>query len=159
MSKQHIEYVRQPNQNKILDLEEKYMHIIEDIVTSKTFLEDLKHIEEETQEYYEILQEVWGKKNKIKEASERLLRHHMYTTFTDAKNFYPSPISCDIALELEDIILNLDVKTIDKVGNSGELDSTQFEHNQTSFLNKNSAHLLFGYAHITQGKLYLLFAL
>ena len=135
MSKQHTDYGRQANQNKILDLEEKYMHVIEDIVTSKTFLEDLKHIEEETQEYYEILQEVWGKKNKIKEASERLLRHHMYTTFTDAKNFYPSPISCDIALELDDIILNLDVKTIDKVGNSGELDSTQFEHNQTSFLN------------------------
>lgn len=87
MSKQHIEYDRQPNQNKILDLEEKYMHVIENIVTSRNFLEDLKHIEEETQEYYEILQEVWGKKNKIKEASERLLRHHMYTTFSDAKIF------------------------------------------------------------------------
>lgn len=135
MSKQHVEYNRKPNQNKILDLEEKYMNIIEHIVTSMTFLQDLKHIEEETQEYYEILQEVWGKKNKIKEASERLLRHHMYTNFSSAKKFYPSPISCDIALELEDVILNIDVKTIDKVGNSGELDSTQFEHNQTSFLN------------------------
>ncbi|MDD3340995.1 MAG: hypothetical protein PHN72_02180 [Bacilli bacterium] len=135
MSKQNINYSRQKNQNNILDLEEKYMHIIENIVTSRTFLEDLKNIESETQEYYEILQEVWGKKNKIKDASERLLRHHMYTNFNGVENFYPSPISCDIALELKDIILNLDVKTIDKVGNKGELDSTQFEHNQTSFLN------------------------
>lgn len=135
MTKQHTEYTRQANQNKILDLEEKYMQIIEKIVTSQNFLMDLKHIEEETQEYYEILQEVWGRKNKIKEASERLLRHHMYTTFSKFKNFYPSPISCDIALELEDVILNIDVKTIDKVGNSNELNSTQFEHNQTSFLN------------------------
>lgn len=135
MSKYHTEYDRTDTQNKILDLEEKYMHIIEDIVTSKTFLMDLKHIESDTQEYYEILQEVWGKKNKIKEASERLLRHHMYTNFPNATTFYPSPISCDIALVLDDIILNIDVKTIDKMGNRGELDSTQFEHNQTSFLN------------------------
>ena len=51
MSKQHIEYDRQPNQNKILDLEEKYMHVIENIVTSRTFLEDLKHIEEESHNF------------------------------------------------------------------------------------------------------------
>lgn len=135
MSKQSTTYIRQGKQNKILDLEEKYMNIIEKIITSKRFIEDLKNIESETQEYYEILQEVWGKKNKIKEASERLLRHHMYTNFAGEKNFYASPISCDIALELDDIILNIDVKTIDKVGNCGELNSTQFEHNQTSFLN------------------------
>lgn len=136
MSKQNVNYTRNSIQNKVLDLEEKYMHIIEEMVTSKTFLEDLKHIEEETQEYYGILQEFWGKKNKVKEVSERLLRHHMYIRFAGANIFYSSPISCDIALELEDVILNVDVKTIDKIGNSGELYSTQFEHNQTSFLNK-----------------------
>ena len=83
MSRQHIDYIRQTNQNKILDLEEKYMHVIENIVTSKTFLEDLKHIEKETQEYYEILQEVWGKKNKVKEVSEKeeLLSPSEYEAF------------------------------------------------------------------------------
>lgn len=136
MSKQHIDLERTNEQNRILDLEEKYMNIIEKIVTSNNFLKDLKNIESETQEYYEILQEVWGKKNKIKEASERLLRHHMYTTFKDAETFYPSPVSCDIALELDDVILNIDVKTIDKIGNRGELNSIQLEHNQTSFKNK-----------------------
>ena len=136
MAKQNIEYPRTASQNNILDLEQKYMKIIEDMVTSKSFLEDLKHIEAETQEYYEILQDVWGKKNKVKEVSERLLRHHIYLRFSGHENFYSSPISCDIALELDDIILNIDVKTIDKVGNAGELNSTQFEHNQTSFINK-----------------------
>ena len=136
MSKQNIDIARTPTQNKILDLEQKYMKIIEDIVTSNSFIEDLKHIEKETQEYYEILQDVWGKKNKVKEVSERLLRHHIYLKFSGAERFYSSPISCDIALELDDIILNLDVKTIDKVGNAGELSSTQFEHNQTSFVNE-----------------------
>lgn len=136
MAQQNIEIKRTKIQNTILDLEEKYMKIIEDMITSDQFKEDLKHIEKETQEYYEILKEVWGKKNKVKEVSERLLRHHIYLRFSGVEKFYSSPISCDIALELEDVILNLDVKTIDKVGNSGELFSTQFEHNQTSFLNK-----------------------
>lgn len=136
MSKQNIEIERTDIQNKILDLEEKYMRIIEEMVESDTFKEDLRNIEQETQEYYELLQVVWGKKNKVKEVSERLLRHHIYTRFIGHEKFYSSPISCDIALELDDVILNLDVKTIDKVGNAGELNSTQFEHNQTSFLNK-----------------------
>ena len=73
---------------------------------------------------------------KVKEVSERLLRHHIYLKFSGYEKFYSSPISCDIALELDDVILNIDVKTIDKIGNSGELNSTQFEHNQTSFLNE-----------------------
>lgn len=136
MSRQNTNYNRTSDQNKILDLEQKYMKIIEDMVTSETFLLDLKHIEKETQEYYEVLQDVWGKKNKVKEVSERLLRHHIYLKFSGSERFYSSPISCDIALELEDIILNLDVKTIDKVGNAGELKTTQFEHNQTSFINE-----------------------
>ena len=48
MSKQNIDIARTPTQNKILDLEQKYMKIIEDIVTSDSFIEDLKHIEKET---------------------------------------------------------------------------------------------------------------
>ena len=136
MTQQDINITRSRLQNKILDLEKKYMNVIESIILSETFINDLKNIEAETKEYYELLDVIWGKKNKIKEASERLLRHHMYTNFEEAKKFYPSPISCDIALELEDIILNIDVKTIDKIGNYRELFSTQFEHNQTSFVNK-----------------------
>lgn len=44
MSEQNIEYERTKIQNQILDLEEKYMHIIEKIVISPVFLSDLKHI-------------------------------------------------------------------------------------------------------------------
>ena len=136
MSKQNTSYPRTPIQNTILDLEKKYMEILDHIFTSDRFISDLRKIEADTQEYYDLLSDVWGKKNKIKEASERLVRHHLYTNFKGADNFYPFPISCDIALETEDAILNVDVKTIDKVGNGGELNTTQFEHNQTSFINK-----------------------
>ena len=122
-------------QKRILDLEKKYMDIIEGIIKAPNFISDLKNIEKEILKNYKDLQEIWGKKNKIKEASERLLRHHMYTAFNEKKTFYPNPISCDIALVLDDVILNIDVKTIDKNSNSGDLNSTQLEHNQTSFIN------------------------
>ena len=136
MSKQNTTYARTPIQNSILDLEKKYMDILNSVFTSERFISDLKKIETDTQEYYELLTEVWGKKNKIKEASERLVRHHLYTNFKGTDNFYPFPISCDIAIETEDVILNVDIKTIDKIGNLGDLNTTQFEHNQTSFINK-----------------------
>lgn len=136
MAEQNITYVRTTVQNSILDLEKKYMIILDEVFTSERFIQDLKKIETDTQEYYDLLTDVWGKKNKIKEASERLVRHHLYTNFRGADNFYPFPISCDIALETEDAILNVDVKTIDKIGNGNELTTTQFEHNQTSFINK-----------------------
>ena len=136
MSQQNTTYGRTPIQNHILDLEKKYMEILDSVFTSERFISDLKKIESDTQEYYDLLTDVWGKKNKIKEASERLVRHHIYTNFTNVDNFYPFPISCDIAIETEDAILNVDVKTIDKIGNGNELTTTQFEHNQTSFINE-----------------------
>lgn len=136
MAIQNISYTRTNVQNNILELEKKYMDKIEEIFLSEEFINDLKRIEDQTREYYEILQEVWGKKNKIKEVSERLMRYYFYNKF-ETKSFYPSPISCDVAVELDDVILNVDIKTIDKVGNSGEIFTTQFEHNQTSFINDN----------------------
>lgn len=136
MSLQNTSYNRTDFQNRILDLEKKYMEILDNLFTSERFISDLKKIESDTQEYYDLLSEIWGKKNKIKEASERLVRHHLYTNFKGTDNFYPFPISCDIAIETEDAILNVDVKTIDKIGNGSELTTTQFEHNQTSFINE-----------------------
>lgn len=136
MAQQNTNYARTRIQNEILDLEKRYMSILDQVFTSERFISDLKKIEADTQEYYDLLTDVWGKKNKIKEASERLVRHHLYTNFRGADNFYPFPISCDIAIETEDAILNVDVKTIDKIGNGTELTTTQFEHNQTSFINK-----------------------
>lgn len=64
MSEQNTDIQRTRLQNTILDLEKKYMDILERIIRSDVFTNDLKNIEQETQEYYEILQEVWGKKTK-----------------------------------------------------------------------------------------------
>ena len=116
----------------ILDLEKKYFEVISSIMTSKEFLFDLSKIEEYIKFNYKFLNEFWDLKNKIKIPAERLLRHH-FNNSNIVSGFYPSPISCDIAIETEDCILNMDVKTIDIIGNAGDIYTIQFEHNQCSF--------------------------
>ena len=122
-------------QSNILDLEKKYFDFIESIISSQIFLNDLKNIENNIQHNYSYLKTTWNLKNKLKIPAERLLRYHIFKNEIVC-GFYPSPISCDLAVEVEDAILNIDVKTIDTIGNSGDIQTIQFEHNQTSFKNK-----------------------
>ena len=134
MSKFNCTLERNEKQNKIIDLEKKYMDKLEEIFTSDDFILDLKKIEKEIQQRYRFLTDVWCSKNKIVAVSERLVKYHIYKKINGS--FYTSPISCDIALELNDVILNVDIKTINKLKNKSDMKSTQFEHNQTSFINK-----------------------
>lgn len=135
MSQQNKKYTHKEH-GKILDLEMKYMNVLSSMITSDDFKNDLKKMEESIKNDYTHLIHLWNKKNKIKEASERLVRHHVYQSLDNIIGFYPYPVSSDIALELEDVIINIDIKTIDIQENKGELKSVQFEHNQISFENK-----------------------
>ena len=72
------------------------------------------------------------KKNKIDIAVERLLRYHFYTNLTKV-GVYASPLSPDIAIELKDVILCLDAKTIDLDGNPGDDKYLNFGKNQITF--------------------------
>ncbi len=139
MSKQRTDLVPNNNQKRILDLEKKYFEIIEEIINSDEFLEDLKHVERETKTNYRLLSKIWNLKNKIKIPCERLVRYHIYKHFfgsDDYCSFFPSPVSCDLAIETEEVVLNIDVKTDDIHGNAGDINNTQLEHNQSSFNNK-----------------------
>ena len=139
MSKQRTDLAPNPNQKRILDLEKKYFEIIEQIINSEDFLTDLKHIERETKTNYRLLTKIWNVKNKIKIPCERLVRYHIYKHFFgngDQCSFFPSPVSCDLASETDEVILNIDVKTDDINGNEGDISNTQLEHNQSSFNNK-----------------------
>lgn len=122
-------------QSIILDLEKKYFDFIDSIISSTDFIKDLKNIENNIQFNYFYLSNTWNLKNKLKIPAERLLRYHIIKN-NIVCGFYPSPISCDLAVEVNDAILNIDVKTIDVIGNSGDITTIQFEHNQTSFKNK-----------------------
>lgn len=123
-------------QGKILDLEKKYFEYIENIITSQSFIKDLKKIENRIKNQYQYLEAIWDLKNKLKIPAERLLRYYIYKQ-PNVIGFYPSPVSCDVAVETNDVILNIDVKTIDIVGNSGDITTIQLEHNQCSFKHKN----------------------
>lgn len=139
MSKQRNDLTPSQNQKRVLDLEKQYFNIIEEIINSHDFLQDLKHIERETKSNYRLLSKIWDLKNKIKIPCERLVRYHIYKYFFDNGkdcSFFPSPVSCDLAIETDDAILNIDVKTDDISGNSGDIKNTQLEHNQSSFDNK-----------------------
>lgn len=129
----------QKNQiGQILDLEQKYFDILWNLFTSRLFINDLKTIEHEIQTQYTFLQNTWELKNKLKIPAERLVRQYIYRNLSNLiKHIYPSPISSDIAFITKDAIINLDVKTLDKVGNKGDISNLQFENNQSSFDNIN----------------------
>lgn len=122
-------------QSVILDLEKKYFDFIDLLITSPKFIKDLENIENNIQSNYSYLANTWNLKNKLKIPAERLLRYHIIKNDI-VRGFYPSPISCDLAVEVDDAIINIDIKTIDVIGNSGDITTIQFEHNQTSFKNK-----------------------
>ncbi len=138
MAKQNRLIVRNTYENNILDLEKKYFSLILGVIKSQDFKNDLLLIEKEIRENYSSYDAIWDPKNKIKIPAERLVRHHLYTQLHKyIKTIFPSPVSSDFGIKTEDCILCVDVKTIDIIGNAGDLKSTHVEANQNSFNNKN----------------------
>lgn len=126
-------------QNTILNLEKKYFYKLENIFTSDSFLSDLLLIEKEIRENYPKFKGTWDLKNKIKVPAERVIRHHMYMQLSDEiRGIYPSPISSDFGVRMDDCILCIDAKTLDTVSNAGDIRATAAEPNQVSF--DNSRH-------------------
>lgn len=139
MSQQNSSIARTHMQNVILDLEKKYYSKIETIITSESFINDLLLIEKEIRENYPKFQATWKLKNKIKVPAERVIRHHIYLALAnEIKGIFPSPISSDFGVKLNDCILCIDAKTLDTVGNAGDIRATAVEPNQLSF--DNSSH-------------------
>lgn len=121
--------------SKIKDLEKKYMSKIVNIFNSKEFKNNLSELEEFIVNHYKFLDQNWGEKNKAKVGVERLIRYHAYK-YLDVKNVYPSPLSPDMGVELDDAILCIDAKTIDMVGNPNDDKSIHFQKAQITFENK-----------------------
>lgn len=126
-------------QNTILNLEKKYYAKLENIFLSSEFQNDLLLIEKEIRENYPKFKDTWELKNKIKVPAERVIRHHIYMQLSDEiRGIYPSPISSDFGVKMDDCVLCVDAKTLDTVGNSGDIKATAAEPNQVSF--DNSRH-------------------
>ena len=77
---------------------------------------------------------MWGIKNKLKLAAERLVRFHIWK-HSGLTQLYHTPLSSDVAFILNDCVMNIDCKTIDSAGNSSDRKFIQFEPNQANFEN------------------------
>jgi len=125
--------------NEIRRLEEKYFNKIIDIFHTQDneFRNNLLKVERYIRNNYRHLDQLWGDKNKAKVAIERLIRFHIYKNLhKKIINVYPSPLSPDMAIELNDVVLCVDAKTIDMCGNSVDDDTIHFQKNQITFENK-----------------------
>lgn len=110
------------------------MDLIESIVNSDSFKDDLFEVENYIVNNYEKLHFMWGIKNKVKLAAERLVRFHIWRN-CGLTALYKSPLSSDVAFILNDCVLNVDCKTIDLDGNSNDKKYIQFEPAQANFEN------------------------
>lgn len=125
------------NVKKIRDLEKYYMNEITKVCESNSFKNDLKTIEQYIINNYDSLRKFSAEENKIKVGIERLIRYYFYTRFTkETIGVYPSPLSSDMAIELNDVVLNIDAKTINMITNKGDDDYIHFQKNQITFNNK-----------------------
>lgn len=121
-------------QQYISNLEEKYMNILWDLFNSNEFKKELVRLQNCVNNEYDFIKANYDKKNKIDIAIERLIRFFVYKkSAINIVDIYPSPISCDMAVETDDCILNIDSKTIDSIGNRTDINYFHFESNQSSF--------------------------
>lgn len=127
---------------KVLDLEKKYINILWKVFSSTKFLNELVNIENEIKSQYHYLHKNYDIKNKLKIPAERLARYFIYNSnlnngLFNVKGIYPSPISGDLAFYTEDATVNIDIKTLDINGNSGDIGNLQYLPFQSSFDHKS----------------------
>ncbi len=120
--------------NNIEAIERFHMQNLLRIIKSESFKNDLKEIEDYIQKNYQKLHYHWGIKNKLKLAAERLITFHVTRMYPNTK-LYNTPLSSDVAFITDDSVLNIDCKTIDLSGNSGDKKYIQCEENQANFEN------------------------
>lgn len=137
MGKQKIDIPLNDFEKNILELEKTYFDKLLTIINSNDFKKDLLTMEKEIKDNYPIYSETWQLKNKLKVSAERLITHHIYMNWYEIiSGIYPSPVSSDIGIKVNDAVICVDAKTIDINSNANDLRATNVEENQTSFNNK-----------------------
>lgn len=125
-------------QRDISNKEKKYMNMLSALFFSEEFKAGLINLKNVVNKDYNFIRDNYDKKNKVDIAIERLIRYFVYKKSNiNIVGIYPSPISCDMAIETDDCILNIDSKTIDSVGNLTDIKYFHFESNQSSFQHAN----------------------
>ena len=105
--------------NQIIELEKKYQEKLNNLITSELFLSDLRKIEAEIKQNYSLLKNTYQIKQKFTAALERILCIRI-PKILDFKEAFPLPISSDVALMNDEVILWVDAKSYDRHGNAGD---------------------------------------
>tara|TARA_B100001057_G_scaffold483734_1_gene560893 strand:- start:1492 stop:2409 length:918 start_codon:yes stop_codon:yes gene_type:complete len=152
-------------QDKIIDLETKYMDLFELFFQDKFFNIGLRKIEKHIQNNYSLLNN-WKDVNKCALALERLVNFHIHTNLNNFINryknsrfnkckinqIYASPLSSDTAFITNDAVVNIDCKSVGigmkgvssgkGAGNKDDWTRLRIGQNQTSFrqLKFNTGH-------------------
>ena len=105
--------------NQIIELEKKYQEKLNNLITSELFLSDLRKIEAEIKQNYSLLKNTYQIKQKFTAALERILCIRI-PEILDFKEAFPLPISSDVALMNDEVILWVDAKSYDRHGNAGD---------------------------------------
>jgi hypothetical protein len=133
MSHQDLVKKATPKEQIILDLEKKYMDILLGIFKSPAFMSSMHSLEKSIQKFSNQPNKLWGTQA-INAPFERMVHFHVYKKL-GAKIIepFPYPDSSDVAIVLNDCVLNIDAKTDSATSNGGDLNQLQSELNQINF--------------------------
>lgn len=120
----------------ILDLEKKYFAHLQKIFQSQNFKSNMQGVEHWINSNMSNVR-AYSKKNKVDLACQRLINFEVMRQLKKIIGVYASPISSDIAFEMQDIILNIDSKTYSELKNNNDFNFLNYGPNQTSFKNSN----------------------
>lgn len=136
--KQKTELEYSENQKKLLELEKKYMYSLSNCFKSEKFSKLTNELAHNIQNMIkESVEFDWNKANPIDVTFERLIHYTIYTHFKKTiKKPYPSSISSDISVVLDDAVLNIDSKTVSLVSNKVDFNQLQIGKHQFNFNNK-----------------------
>ena len=115
--------------NQIIELEKKYQEKLNSLITSDLFISDLKNIETEIKQNYNLLKETFKIKQKFTSALERILSIRV-PQMLNFEHAFPLPISSDVALMNDEVVIWIDAKSYDRHGNAGDEESIVIGINQ-----------------------------
>lgn len=100
-------------QETILGLQQHYFNLINNILTSQNFFNNLINLENRLNTNYNDIHDNYNVTNIVSLADQRLVNYHIiHSLHNIITNSYASPISSYIAFETNNAIINIDIKTI-----------------------------------------------
>lgn len=137
-------------EKRLLALEKKYTDLLADFMGSEFFINHMKKMFIDLNNDTERVRNMYSGPNFLSTPAERFVSYCLYHEFLQRKQkgieefeeveCYSYPICGDIAIELKEVVLSIEVKTVSRDANRSDFESLPFVPNQISFTNYVSYH-------------------